>query len=292
MTTDPDPGAAGGATAVEPQARAVTPRQLIVTVYGLYSRRHGGWLSVAALIALLGGLGVDERSVRSAVHRLKRRGVLTAARRDGAAGYALSDEGLAILREGDERIFRRARATLDDGWLVAVFSVPEAERGKRHQLRSQLTRLGFGTVSAGVWIAPAHLQHATAAMLRRLDLTAYADLLRCDYLAFGDLSGKVRQWWDFDALEPLYTAFLADHGPVLTRYGARGAPEGPQAFADYVRALTDWRRMPYLDPGLPAAVLPADWVGIRAADLFFALQDRLEDPALDHVAGLLGLRTT
>ncbi|MFG2225067.1 PaaX family transcriptional regulator C-terminal domain-containing protein [Streptomyces sp. NPDC048644] len=288
MTSEFD--VADAEVAAEPLTRAVTPRQLIVTVYGLYSRRQGGWLSVAALIGLLAGLGVDGQAVRSAVHRLKRHGVLDATRHDGAAGYELSEAGLTILREGDERIFRRTRATLTDGWLLAVFSVPESERNKRHQLRSQLTRLGFGTVSAGVWIAPAHLHDATAAMLRRLDLTAYADLLRCDYLAFGDLSEKVRQWWDFAQLEPLYADFIADHGPVLEHLGSRTPVDGPEAFTTYVQALTDWRRLPYLDPGLPAELLPADWVGIRAADLFFALHDALEAPAREHVATVLGLR--
>ena len=41
-----------------------------------------------------------------------------------------------------------------------------------------------------------------------------------------------------------------------------------QAFADYVRVLTAWRRLPFLDPGLPPELLPADWHGTRAAELF------------------------
>jgi phenylacetic acid degradation operon negative regulatory protein len=47
--------------------------------------------------------------------------------------------------------------------------------------------------------------------------------------------------------------------------------------------LTDWRRLPYLDPGLPAELLPEGWIGIRAADLFFALQALLEAPARAYV---------
>ncbi|QKW10851.1 PaaX family transcriptional regulator [Streptomyces sp. NA04227] len=268
---------------------AAPPRSLIVTVYGLYARRHGGWLSVASLIALLAELGVDEQAVRSAIHRLKRRGVLEAAKHEGAAGYELSEAGRDILREGDARIFRRKRATLADGWLLAVFSVPESERNKRHQLRSQLTRLGFGTLTAGVWIAPAHLYEPTAAALRRLGLDAYADLLRADHLAFGDLSDKVRKWWDFDELDARYGEFLATHTPVLDRLRRTDGPtaDGPRAFAAYIRALTDWRRLPYLDPGLPTELLPADWTGIRAADLFFALHEALEEPARRHVAGML-----
>ncbi|MBO0776074.1 MAG: hypothetical protein J2P34_07145, partial [Actinobacteria bacterium] len=49
--------------------RAAQPRQLIVTVYGLYARAEGGWLSVASLIRLLADLGVDEPAVRSSISR-------------------------------------------------------------------------------------------------------------------------------------------------------------------------------------------------------------------------------
>jgi phenylacetic acid degradation operon negative regulatory protein len=267
--------------------RGAQPRQLIVTVYGLYSRSEGGWMSVASLISLLADLGVDEPAVRSSISRLKRRGILHASRRAGAAGYALSDEALAILEEGDLRIFRRERASLADGWLLAVFSVPEAQRQRRHVLRSQLARLGFGTAAPGVWIAPAYLHDATAEMLRRLGLDSYADLFRADHVAFGELAPKVRQWWDLDLLEKLYGQFLDANEPLLRRWRSRPKQER-EAFADYVRVLTDWRRLPYLDPGLPAELLPPNWVGIRAADLFFTLQSQLVAAASAHVAQVLG----
>jgi phenylacetic acid degradation operon negative regulatory protein len=259
--------------------RAAQPRHLIVTVYGLYARSDGGWLSVATLIGLLSALGVDEPAVRSSISRLKRRGILVAQRHGGAAGYELSDDALAILREGDERIFRRERATLADGWMLAVFSVPETERHKRHILRSRLTRLGFGTAAPGVWIAPAHLHDATADMLRRLALDSYADLFRGDHLAFGDLAAKVRGWWDLDELERHYREFLDAHTPGTGDEAATGR----EAFAAYVRVLTDWRRLPYLDPGLPEELLPDGWIGIRAAEVFFTLKARLEEPARAYV---------
>ena len=67
-----------------------------------------------------------------------------------------------------------------------------------------------------------------------------------------------------------------------------GLPGEREAFADYVRVLTDWRRLPYLDPGLPAELLPDGWVGIWAADLFFALRARLEEPARAYVKRIIG----
>jgi len=141
-------------------------------------------------------------------------------------------------------------------------------------------------VAPGVWIVPAHRDDATAETLRRLELDAYADLFHADYLAFGDPAGKIRRWWDLDELERRYEAFIQDHEPTLRRW-ENGRGQQGQAFADYVRAVTDWRRLPYLDPGLPAELLPAEWTGVRAADVFFALRALLEEPAQAYVQQVL-----
>jgi phenylacetic acid degradation operon negative regulatory protein len=286
------------------EAWQVQPRALIVTIYGLYARDAGGWLSVASLIRLMAGLGVDEPAVRSSISRLKQRGVLEPGRRGGAAGYALSAHGRDILTEGDRRIFDRPRARPADGWLLVVFSVPEPERRRRHALRSRLTWLGFGTVSAGVWIAPGHLAGETTEVLERGGLSGYVSLFRADYLAFGDLREQVGRWWDLDRLQDLYQAFLDSAGPALARWdgvvpsvpsvpsvpaGSPGPSDG-EAFADYVRALTAWRRLPFLDPGLPAELLPAAWNGLRADAAFTALRQRLADPARAHVLAVTGER--
>ena len=262
------------------------PRALIVTVYGLYARQSGGWMSVASLIELLARCGVDEPSVRSAIFRLKRRGLLLAARRGGVAGYELSDEARIILDEGDRRIFERKRATMADGWVLAVFSVPESHRHQRHQLRSRLTWLGFGAVAAGVWVAPAHLLEEARAVLTRHGLDHYVELFGASHVAFSHPADLVARCWDLDRLDEQYRAFLARQGPVLTacRRRARVDVDPGQAFADYVGALTQWRRLPFLDPGLPEAVLPTRWNGIRAADTFFELRDQLSGPAAEFVA--------
>lgn len=257
---------------------ATQPRSLIVTVYGLYARKSGDWLSVGLLIRLLADLGVDEPAVRSAISRLKRRGLLVPSRRAGVAGYALSDQAREILAEGDERIFAAPGASATDGWLLAVFSVPESERARRHTLRSHLAALGFGTAAPGVWIAPAHRYELTRAALQRLGLDAYVDLFRADYLAFADQAEAVTQWWDLADLRRSYLDFIAAWSAADRRPASPAA-----AFADWVRALTHWRRLPYVDPGLPAELLPPDWPGARAAGLFRSLERRLAARAQAHV---------
>jgi phenylacetic acid degradation operon negative regulatory protein len=259
--------------------------QLIITILGLYARDEGNWLSVASLVALMTDLGADGQATRSSISRLKRRGVLSSERRDGLAGYALPAPTLELLAEGDVRIFDRARAGLDDGWLVVAFSVPESERDKRHALRASLTRLGFGTVAPGVWVAPGNLAVETRHTLSRRGLSEYVDMFAGSHVAFGDPRSKVRDWWDLDELARLYSDFLSRYRPLLS------LPREPvEAFRAYVPMLTEWRRLPYRDPGIPLTLLPSDWIGVTAGDLFADLNRALSGPAAKHAHEVIASR--
>ncbi|MFB8347826.1 PaaX family transcriptional regulator [Streptomyces niveus] len=266
-----------------------TPRSLIVTLYGAYGRTpDGAPLAVAELVRLLGALGVDAPSVRSSVSRLKRRGLLIAERTpEGAAGYALSADARQLLDDGDRRIYDRPAPRLSDGWVLAVFSVPEAERHKRHLLRSRLARLGFGTAAPGVWIAPGHLHEETRHALERLRLDPYVDLFRGEHLGFAATAEAVGRWWDLDGIAALHREFLAAHEPVLrwweTRSPAPASVSAEDAYRDYLLALDSWRQLPYADPGLPVELLPADWPGGRSAEVFTALHTQLRDIGAEFV---------
>lgn len=255
------------------------PRALIVTLYGLYARESGGWLSVATLVRLMAALDVDEPAVRSAISRLKRRGVIAPARVDGSAGYTIADHARRMLDLGDRRIFGRRPAQLSDGWLLAVFSVPESERDKRHQLRSRLAWLGFGTVSSGIWIAPRHLEDEAREVLEGEGFGPYVDLFRADHVGFDGLAEKIWSWWDLAEVSSRYADFDRTHAAVLASWKRRRSVDGAEAFGDYIRTLTAWRRLPYLDPGLPPALLPDGWSGTRAAATFDAIRERLAAPA-------------
>ncbi|MFI6085793.1 PaaX family transcriptional regulator C-terminal domain-containing protein [Streptomyces sp. NPDC051217] len=259
---------------------------LILTLFGLYARGERNWLSVASVVKLIGDLGYEVQAVRSSVSRLKRRSILCSERLDGAAGYSLEESVLETLAEGDVRIFERKRAAVEDGWVVAVFSVPETERDKRHALRTTLTNLGFGTVSPGVWVAPVQLAAEVRRILERRELSAYVDLFTGPYIAFGNLRSKVRGWWDLQELTQMYGEFLQRYQPVLDQVTAR-RPTPQEAFQVYVPMLTQWRRMPYRDPGLPLALLPPDWYGVSAETTFRELNSALSVPAGEYARAVI-----
>lgn len=272
------------------------PKALILGVYGAFARELGGWLAVSHLITLLADLGVDEQSVRSSTSRLKQRGMLDQQRRDGAAGYALTSLALEVLAEGDRHIYAdRGPADPEDGWTLVVFSVPETRRDRRHVLRSRLAWLGFGKLTSGVWIAPARLRPDLEATLRRLELTAYVDVFESHYTGFEKVEDLVSRAWDLPELARQYEDFLDAQGGVLDGWRCRNAVERPcgpaddrDAFVDYMNALTQWRRLPFLDPGLPAEVLPGDWPGHAASEAFRALRDLIEPRAAAHVRNVAG----
>jgi phenylacetic acid degradation operon negative regulatory protein len=258
----------------------VRPRSLLMTFFGAFLRRLGGWIAVADLIALMADVDLDEQAVRSAVSRLKRRGVIAAERRGGAAGYRLTAHGLAILEAGDARIFERP-PNAPHPWLLVLFSVPEAQRALRHKLRTRLAWLGLGTVGSAVWIGPAHVEPEVRQLAAELGVDV--QLFRAEHAGLQPLPAAVASWWDLDAIAAEYRSYLERWArpPGRRRMGP---------FADYLLQLDDWRRIPFHDPGLPPAALPDDWPGNAAWALFAELSDRLGPGALEHVEARVGIR--
>jgi phenylacetic acid degradation operon negative regulatory protein len=255
---------------------------LIVSFAGSYLREIGGWIAVADLIRCLESVRLTEPSIRQALVRLKSRGFLAAERRSAGAGYRLTEAGLDDLASGDRRIFRHKQATLSDGWVLAVFSVPEADRHLRHQLRTELARLGFGTVSPGVWIAPRPLADSARSMLTTAGLDRYVTWFAAQQLSEIDVS----VWWDLAALRTQYDAFLAGFRHELAVDTAPPISD-EQALARYLRLVDEWRLFPRIDPGLPASLVPSHWPAHEAWLVFQGLHERWAAAGLRHVEAVI-----
>lgn len=254
------------------------PKDRILDVYGSFGRTSGGWIAIGDLIKLLECVDLDAQAVRSAASRMKRKGLLLAQKRDGVAGYALSESATEILADGHERIFRSVEPTQDQPWVVALFSVPEAERRKRYLIRSRLERLGFGQGPASSWFAPAAVLPETLRMLERTGLGVYVTIWQGGYVGSADFDQLVARSWDLAAIRGSYDEYLTRFRPVADAWGEQELDDSG-AFALYVRQIAHWRTLPYLDPGLPPHVLPLDWPGAEARALFLQLEGLLQAQA-------------
>jgi phenylacetic acid degradation operon negative regulatory protein len=265
---------------------AARPRSQILYIYGGFARRLGGWLRVSTLLELMADLGVEPPAVRAAVTRMKRGGLLASSRRDGVAGYALTPKAWQILEEGDRRILTaRESSRLADGWVLLIFSVPESQRARRHQLRRELGWLGFGTIASGAWIAPRRLRPEVESILARAELLEYTE--RFDVACGGIESAcrLVHKCWDVPGLARMYRHFVDRWEPVLERWMTSGEVDASSctAFQNYIHLIGDWRRLPFLDPGLPTEILPETWAGNTARSIYFDLIGRIDAPALSYV---------
>ncbi len=267
-----------------PGADSGQSRMLIMDVCGAYMRPLGGWFAISKIVQLMSELDVDEAATRSALLRMRRKELLEPQARHGVRGLRLTERALSALASTDQRIFGHpAPARLSDGWVLVAFSVPEDERANRHLLRSRLAWLGFGNLSNGLWMAPHRMRRELEEAVIELGFERYVMIFEAGYYGFAELSSLVRETWDIDELGKQYAEFIGLCGPIVRRWDDVRRPTGRQAFADYTLTLYQWRKFPYLDPGLPTDLLPTGWAGHEAATMFFELRSRLEGAALDYV---------
>lgn len=272
----------------------ISYQQLIISLFGLYSRTPGMVFPVAALVSLLEDLGYDEPGVRSAISRLKSKGTLHAASVGNVAAYELHETLRATFIEGDERIFAERLPQYYSAWVLALFSVPESQRKLRHQLRKVLSSLGFGTVASGVWIANGRLMGQVQERLEEQDLLQYVQFFRGDYFFEGNVREQIGQWWDLKSIDATVTDFLDLYGGALDLWTAEVGSDPAAAFREasteqcrdafryYVPMLTQWRRIPYQDPNLPDSYMPEDWKEPKARATFVQTHRLISSLAARH----------
>ncbi|MFX1671032.1 PaaX family transcriptional regulator C-terminal domain-containing protein [Paraburkholderia sp. A2WS-5] len=268
-----------------------THHRYLLTFFGLYARPAGKAIPVAAVVRLMAELGSEPSSVRSSISRLKTKGVLVSKKAGAGSEYALSELLEPHMQAGDERIFSPRSMGIGDSWLLVSFSVPESERQNRHKIRAGLTRMGFGTVGAGLYIGPEHLQAEAAEYIREHQLWNYVQLFVGQPGGHGNLQEKVAQWWDLEGLREEYQVFVDSYRPESIKWQSwlrDGTGTAGDAFKLYIAMVTHWRRLPFLDPGLPPELLPADWVGIAARKVFTDLHRVLKPLSAQYFAQVIG----
>lgn len=270
-------------------SRPGSTTSLLRTVVGIYLRELGGWISVADLLELMDALGVPAPRARTALARVKKKELLIPETRDRVVGYRLAPDAVAMLARGDRRIYHPRNMSDDAQWCLVSFSIPEEDRHLRHQLRRRLHWIGCGTVSPALWIAPAYLMNEIEEILEELEVRDRATVFPAGRpRTAAPLADAVAEWWDLDAIRAYHEAFLSEHAAHLADDDQVISPR--EAFAIYIRSIDTWRIVPYIDPGLPPALLPGDWPGNASSALLLALRQRLSGPATDYVAAVTNAR--
>lgn len=259
-----------GESSAEPEFRrrrelgAASARSLLLTVLGEFVLPAGEPVWTAAFLRALGLLGVEEKAVRQALARSATEGWLAGERQGRRTAWRLTPSGERLLTDGTERIygFGRPVGAWDGRWLLVLASVPETSRRLRHLLRTRLAWNGLGNLSPGVWVSPRPgREHEVREVLAGIGVADTATLFTG---RLGDLAEARRvagRAWDLDGIGLAYEDFR-------DAVRALRPADDPGTFAAHARLVQEWRRFPFLDPALPAELLPDDWPGSQAFALF------------------------
>jgi len=252
---------------------AASARSLLLTVLGEFVLPADRPVWTGALVDVLAALDVEEKSARQALARTAADGWIVASRDGRRTRWALTPAGRRLLSEGAERIYTFAaeESSWDGRWLVLTVSVPEQLRKLRHLVRTRLAWAGFGSPVPGVWISANPAREAEAKQIfADLGLTEGLFSFVGQFAGIGSPAQLVAQAWDLAEVAAHYRAFIEVAGSF--------APASSSAELDFlvaqVRLVHEWRRMPFIDPQLPRALLPPVWIGAEAVKLFHAQHAR------------------
>jgi phenylacetic acid degradation operon negative regulatory protein len=270
-------------TSADPSFDAPEPRtqSLMLSFFGIHLLGRPFAVSSGSVIAVLGEAGVGEEAVRTTLNRMVKRGLLERHRHGRKTYFRLTPHAVQVLTDGRDRVWRTGAVNRgwDGQWTMVGFSLPDAWRSERHDLRSRLIWAGFGPLQNGLWVAPAPVDVREA--VAGLGLEAYLRVFRAAVAEPTEVREVLEQAFDVAAIGARYRSFLERWDrtdPV---------PGHPGELAGQLLLHTDWLGLVRQDPHLPAEHLPADWPAARAESVFRGLARRWDRPAAQAAAQLL-----
>jgi phenylacetic acid degradation operon negative regulatory protein len=250
------------------------PQDLVLTLLGAHHvPRDRGPVWSGGLVRLLEEFGFTEGAARVALNRLVGRDLLARSRNGRHVHYVLTPRTIAVLDEGDRRIFTLGeRSRQETTWTVLWHAIPEERRLARTRLVSRLRFLGFGSVQDGTWLAPHDREGELAALLAELDVTGHAGVILGRPATKIDFGAFVTRVWDLDELAGRYRAFV-EH------FRDHDVRDDRQALVLRTRLVHTFREFPTIDPDLPESLVPAPKHRVAALRLFHDLYPALAPAA-------------
>jgi len=274
------------------EQRPSSTQFLIFTLFGDCVLPRGGTIWTTNLLYLMELLGVSERATRSTLSRMARKGWVQASRHGRRSRYSLTPRGRSLLMQGKKRIFELPYTHWDGSWYLVIYSLPERSRKLRHELRKQLSWLGFGRLAPGSWISPHDRQAELEEILLELELQTYVELFCSRHLGHSSATELVERCWNLPELAAEYSRFVAKHRPAYeslkTKIESDQEPSPEVCFTHRFWVTHDFQPFPRKDPNLPTQLLPPNWIGLDARRLFENYRILLDQSASNFIDAIIG----
>jgi phenylacetic acid degradation operon negative regulatory protein len=265
---------------------------LLVTILGDAIAPRGGMIALASLIQLAQPFGLTERLVRTSIGRLANEQWVSSKRSGRSSYYSLTNHGKARFAEATQRIYGALPHSWDGQWTLII--VPPSLKKLRDGLREELSWLGFGQLTSGVFVHPTHKEDALRTRLAELESNGELIVIQGARVAQTSDANLVAMGWDFGELARRYRRFIDMFDPLDNGISTSTAPAGDTAFILRTLLLHEYRKIHLRDPLLPASLLPPNWAGTDAHELcrrlyakVFPASERYLSSSVQTIAGAL-----
>ena len=248
------------------------PRSLMFTLFGDFIQYYGGEIWIGSLIRLMNDFGISESSVRGATLRMMQQNFFQVRKIGNKSYYSLTPKGKRNQEEGVRRVYTIKNHKWDGFWRVLIYSMPEEMRDLRNQVRKELSWLGFGMVSGSTWLSPNPLEKQVMNMLENYNLKGYAMLFTSSSILSHEPHEIIARGWNLERIQQQYSQFIANLRPkfeVLREKAWNNELSDQEAFIERTKLVHEYRKFLFDDPGFPQDLLPDNWNGNEARDLFW-----------------------
>lgn len=235
---------------------------LLVTILGDAIAPRGGIIALGSLIELARPFGITDRHVRTSIGRLADEQWVSSQRSGRVSFYRLTHHGRARFAEATQRIYGAAQADWNGEWTLVI--CPRSMRASRDDLRDELTWLGFGQLTSGVFAHPTHGEETVRARVAELESAGEVIVIQRAVVTHASNQQLVANGWDLGELARRYRRFVEMFAPLDDALARSTRAAGEPAFVLRTLLVHEYRRIHLRDPQLPASLLPRQWPGTDA----------------------------
>ncbi len=253
------------------------------TLYGEYIQYYGGEVWVGSLIQLMDKFGVSESSVRGAIFRMVQKNLLKVRKIGNKSFYSLTELGKRRIEDGVKRVYTTQSQSWDGLWRILTYSFPEEKRELRNIIRKELNWTGFGVISNSTWVSPNSLEEQIMEMIETYKIEDHIFLFSAASIVSHDNESIINKGWDLQAISDEYDVFIKQFTPKfeeLREKALNNLLSDDECFIERTNLVHQYRKFLFQDPGFPRDLLPAQWSGTKARELFWNIHQLISIPAV------------
>ncbi|KAB2330487.1 phenylacetic acid degradation operon negative regulatory protein PaaX [Cytobacillus depressus] len=259
------------------------PRSLMFTLYGEYIQHYGGEIWVGSLIQLMNQFGVSESSVRGAILRMVQSHLLQVRKIGNKSYYSVTPQGGRRVDDGVKRVYAAPSQTWDGEWRILMYSFPEEKRDLRNEIRKELNWTGFGMISNSTWVSPNPLEKQVLDMITTYKIEDYTMLFSSSTIVSHDDQSVIDKGWDLGKIADEYGIFIDKYSPKfdeLREKALNNSLTDLECYIERTQIVHEYRKFLFQDPGFPRDLLPKNWPGMKARELFWNIHQLVSIPAV------------